>query len=331
MFLSVEISSYNRWSTLGLVLERLSQQTYPMDRFEVVVADDSSNDGTFESIQEFASQAPFSLRVVKNDHGGAAATHNNGIRHAVGDIVLMIADDVIPTERLLEHHARLHETYPDPAVGVVGRLEQSATMPQTVFQQAWDRHLNARFPRNRIEVDYTDFWVNNVSFKRSFMLQHGMFPVWPPASHEDVELGYRLQKSGMRLLFCDEALAFHHHPETVDSVIRRSYAQGYHWALFEAHVPELWVRARTGHFASGDGFGVRLAFFARLAARTALFNSFTVPHLAVPLIKQSERSSWLKPFVPQSVGKVASYYFRKGVVDRERGLPYRPPHPGDRE
>jgi len=58
-------------------------------------------------------------------------------------------------------------------------------------------------------------------------------------------------------------------------------------------------------------------------ARTALFNRLTVSRLSMPLIRRAETSAWLKPFVPPSVGKVASYYFRKGIVDSRRGTPYR--------
>lgn len=321
MYLSVEISSYNRWPILKQVLDRLAAQTYPMDRFEVVVSDDASTDGTRERILEYAAKAPFAMKLVDNDHAGCGATHNSGIRAASGDVVLMIADDVLPTPGLLAEHMRLHEAHPEPAVGVVGRLEQSPTLPRTQFQKAWDPIVNAMFPRGRTELDYRDFWVNNLSFKRDFMLKHGMFHSWPVASHEDVELGYRLQKSGMRLLFSEAALAYHHHPETIDSVARRSYAQGYNWRRFEETVPEPWVRMRVGHFESGDGAGVRIRYWARLAARKLLFNGVTVRALAMPAIKASEKVGLLAPLVPPLVPKVASYYFHSGLRDSRRGRP----------
>ena len=321
MYISVEISSYNRWPILRQALDRLAAQTFPSERFEVVVSDDASTDGTRERILEYAASAPYAMRLVDNDHAGCGATHNSGIREAKGEVVLMIADDVLPTPGLLAEHARLHEAHPAPSVGVVGRLEQSPALPRTQFQKAWDPIVNAMFPRGRTEVDYRDFWVNNLSFKRQFMLDHGMFHSWPVGSHEDVELGYRLQQSGMRLLFSDAALAYHHHPETIDSVARRSYAQGYNWHRFEEAVPDRWVRLRSGHFEAGDGIGVRLRYWARLAARTALFNKVTVPALAMPLVKASERLGALAPIVPLCVPKIASYYFRKGLLDSRHGGP----------
>ena len=323
LFVSVEISSYNRGHILRLVLDRLAEQTYPADRFEVVVSDDGSTDGTPEWIAEHAARTPYRLELVTNDHAGCGITHNNGILRARGDVVLMIADDVLPTRRLLEEHARMHERHPDPAVGVVGRLEQSPLLPQTPFQKTWNRLVTGLFPRNRVELDYRDFWVNNLSFKKDFMVRNGMFRSWPAASHEDLELGYRLQQNGMRLLFCDAALAYHHHPETIDSVVRRSYAHGYQWQLFESHVPDAWVRARSGNFQPGDGAAARWRFRARNLARSALFNRLTVPTVVVPLIRKSQTHTWLAPLVDLSTAKVSSHYFRRGIVDRRRGLPSR--------
>lgn len=320
--ISVEISSYNRWSVLRLVLERLAVQTLSADRFEVVVSDDGSTDGTPERIAEFAATAPFRLELVRNDHAGPGMTHNNGILRARSDIVLMIADDILPSPRLLEAHVRMHAAEPDPAVGIVGRLEQSPMLPGTPFQRTWDRIVNGIFPRHRAELDYRDFFVNNLSFKKSFMVAKGMFHSWPPAAHEDLELGYRLQRNGMRLLYCDEALAYHHHPETIDSISRRSYAQGYNWHHFESAVEDAWVRARSGNFKPEDSVALRRRFWVRLAARTALVNRATVS-VILPLIRRSDEHTWLAPVVKLCTPKVSSYYFRKGIVDQRRGRPFK--------
>jgi len=323
VFLSVEISSYNRWPILQLVLDRLGEQNYPASRFEVVVSDDGSANTTLQCIREYAARAPYSIVLLENAHTGCGETHNEGIVHARGDIVLMIADDVLPSPGLLDAHARMHARHPAPEVCVVGRLEQSPLLPQTAFQKSWDSIVGAMYPRDRRELDYRDFWVNNLSFKKAFMLESGMFRSWPAASHEDVELGYRLQRQGMRLMYCDEALAYHHHPETVDSVVRRSYAHGYQWSLFEEHVPDAWVRKRSGNFIAGDGLAPQLRFWLRLVLRTMVFNGLTVPNLTVPLIRAAEHSALLAPVVPLLAGKVAAYYFRAGLLDRRHGRPQR--------
>src|SRR5262245_46690597 len=56
---SIIVPTYNRKDLLGETLDSLAQQTYPSDRFEVIIVDDGSTDGT-EAIA--AKTFPFTLR-----------------------------------------------------------------------------------------------------------------------------------------------------------------------------------------------------------------------------------------------------------------------------
>ncbi len=55
---------------------------------------------------------------------------------------------------------------------------------------------------------------------------------FPYASHEDLELGYRLADQGMRLIYDPEAEGFHWHLLTVQGISRRVYLMGYSASLF---------------------------------------------------------------------------------------------------
>jgi glycosyltransferase involved in cell wall biosynthesis len=147
MLLSVEISSYNRSHILLQTLAHLAAQTYPKDRFEVIVSDDGSNAETLNEIRRFAKKRAIPTEALGNNHAGCGITHNTGIRAATGDILVLMADDVLPTPMHLAEHARVHTQYPEPHIGVVGKLEQSPQLPDTPFQNTWDRVINRRFPK----------------------------------------------------------------------------------------------------------------------------------------------------------------------------------------
>ncbi len=323
MKLSVEISTYNRKEVLRLVLEGLARQTYPSDQFEVVVSDDGSTDGTPEMIQRMRETVPYALRLVGNKHQGCGHTHNAGILAAAGHIVLMLADDILPVPRLLEEHMRDHAEHSDSSVAIVGRLKQSENLPQTIFQKGWDRVIKGLFPVNGKEMDYTNFWVSNLSFKKDFMIRHGMFLDLPAGSHEDLELGHRLQRSGMRLMFNPLAVGFHHHAETIQSVSSRSYVHGYNWHFLEERVPDLPVRIRSGNVVLADGVGVSLQCFLRQLVRTIFLNRVTIQSMVVPLIEKSESVKWVAFSVPFLSKKVASYHFRRGLKDYRRKASHR--------
>src|SRR6516165_9610456 len=103
---SVVIPTFNRLARLQQVLAALSAQTYPRDRFEVVVVSDGSTDGTDEFLAEAA--APFELTVVTQPNQGPAVARNRGVASARGSIVLFIDDDVVATPALVQEHVAGH-------------------------------------------------------------------------------------------------------------------------------------------------------------------------------------------------------------------------------
>jgi len=302
-----------------MVMERLARQTYPHNQFEVVISDDGSTDGTGALVEVMKNSMPYDIRFFANKHCGCGGTHNIGIQQAKGDIVLMLADDILPEPHIIEEHIKTHEENPEDSTFVMGKLTQSTELPQTVVQNFWNSILNRLFPNSTTEqYDYTNFWVSNMSFKKEFMLKHGMFRDWPAASHEDLELGYRLQQKGMKLIFNPNALGYHHDTETIESISARSYMSGYNWHLFEEQVPTLWVRRRSGHLKPSDGLGLYVKCLLKNGLHRIFFNRITTFSLCIPLIKKAEVIPPFTLLLPLLTGRVASYHFHKGIADYKR-------------
>ena len=74
---SVVIPTYNRKGMLRETLNSLAQQTYPTDRFEIIVVDDGSTDGTD---QIAVGAFPFTLRYFWQTNQGDATARNLGSR-----------------------------------------------------------------------------------------------------------------------------------------------------------------------------------------------------------------------------------------------------------
>jgi GT2 family glycosyltransferase len=323
MLTSVEISTYNGKELLQRVLEELALQTYPPSEFEVVVSDDGSSDGLPEAVESMRGSLPYALRVLRNEHRGPANAHNLGIRACRGEIVVMLASDVLAAPELLEGHVQAHREHPDERVVVAGRLVQSPELPATAFQEGWNVLLNRLFSREKEDLRHGGFFVSNLSFKKRFMTRHGMFRDMPPASQEDLELAHRLRQQGMKLVPSPRALGFHHHPVTLADVARRAYTQGYHWHFFAESVPDPWVRGRAGRLTPRDGWALYLRSRLKDALRRCLVNEVTVPAVAIPLIRAAERWRILGRLVPFLAGKVSSHYFHRGLTDYENAIPER--------
>ncbi len=322
MKLSVEISTYNRKHTLKNVLESLARQTYPPDRFEVVVASDGSTDGTGAMLETLAPDLPYPLVYVNHDHKGPGATHNLGVDTARGELVLMLADDIIADPGLLEAHVKSHKAHPGMSEVVSGRLRQSDELQNTLFQRIWNQFVNQLFVGGIDSIRHGMFLVSNLSFKKKFFTDCGMFREWPPASHEDLELGYRMLDHGMRLIHNPEARGYHYHNETLESVSNRAYMQGLHWHYFEKHVPEVWVRKRSENPAPEDGRWGYMALKTKKKIRTLLVNQWFVDHLALPIIGSAEGHPLLAVFTPFLIKRVTGFHFYRGLSDfrKKNGL-----------
>ncbi len=107
MYLSVIIPCYNeetniRNGVLHVVAEYLDKQPYDK---EVIIVDDGSEDKSVELAEKFikTSKVPY-MRVLKNPHGGKAATVITGMLAGKGDIVMFTdmdqATPIVEIEKL---------------------------------------------------------------------------------------------------------------------------------------------------------------------------------------------------------------------------------------
>ncbi|ORM33893.1 glycosyltransferase [Williamsia sp. 1135] len=114
---SVVIPYYNQPRQLALVLEALTAQTYPMDRMEIVIADDGSTDPP--DVDRWS--CCLSVIVVRQEDRGfrAAAARNLGAAASSGSILCFLDADTVPTPDYVRRAIRLPAVAPDSVV--VGR------------------------------------------------------------------------------------------------------------------------------------------------------------------------------------------------------------------
>ena len=84
MKLTIFTPTYNRAYTLPRLFESLQRQTDK--RFEWLICDDGSSDGTDELVQDFIETANhFSVIYLKQNHGGKHRAQNLAIKYATGE------------------------------------------------------------------------------------------------------------------------------------------------------------------------------------------------------------------------------------------------------
>ncbi|MCI5165424.1 MAG: glycosyltransferase family 2 protein [Candidatus Electrothrix sp. GM3_4] len=241
--LSVLLPTFNRADALHRTLQGLEQQTADKAVYEVIVVDDGSDDNTPEVLKQFAEQTTLRLSyALLKENGGPARARNICLSMIYGKAVFITGDDIEPSDTLVERHLRFHQEHPKAQDALLGYVSFPEGLEPNEFMRWLATKGRAYF------FNYADltpgkeagpifFYTCNVSVKTALLEQSGWFDEsFAYASHEDLELGYRLADQGMRLIYDPVAEGFHWHMLTIQGITRRVYLMGYSAKLFWSKV-----------------------------------------------------------------------------------------------
>jgi glycosyltransferase involved in cell wall biosynthesis len=114
---SVVIPCYNEERFIGKALEQLADQFEP-DRYEIIVVDGMSDDGTRAVVNEFSAQHPgLTVRLVDNPARNIPTALNVGIAAARGTIIARMDAHAVPSAGYIR---RCVEVLREGRAGVVG-------------------------------------------------------------------------------------------------------------------------------------------------------------------------------------------------------------------
>lgn len=279
MQLSVIIPTYNRRETLTKALTSLfAQPGLEQIAWEIIVVDDGSTDGTDDLVADLATESPAPLTYLYQENSGPAAARNRGIRTAQAALVLMIGDDTLAGSDLLAQHLSAHKRYPLPQAAILGPVDWAPTLTVTPFMRWWgeNRFRFGALRAGKVKADFTFFYTCNISVKREFLLENGLFDeTFRAAAYEDTELAYRLNQAGLRIHFTPQAAAYHDHPTNLQTACQHVENIGRWSLLFETKThfwsaPPVWIRVGRVLWRCPRTIGLLQAWADQLQTRAAI-------------------------------------------------------------
>jgi glycosyltransferase involved in cell wall biosynthesis len=288
--ISVVIATYNRMELLPRTLPALANQRTGGFEYEVIFVDDGSTDGSRDIIETEVRRNPGRMRYQGLPHFGSPSHPRNvGVREASGRIVLFLDDDVIPDPDLVWNHWQFHQRNPGGELAALGELflpEDAKRDPMSIFHS---------FPyeevRHKPKLDYLFFWTCNISLKREFMLENGMFDE-EPALHplEDMECGYRLFARGLRLEFLPQARGAHVHKMNPAGVPQKGQRTGRAQFALACKVPDVSFKRRFKILSRDLGPRARFSRILRRALGRVVDNPLALATLRGLGAERSERN-----------------------------------------
>lgn len=216
---SVIIPTYNDAKKLASSLESLTVQSFPVERFEVIVADDGSRDSTAHVVNSFGNRLRLKYFFQEDQGMRAAAARNGGARQSSSPILIFLDTGTLAGPDFVHAHIRHHSKQRNAVVGYTygyqpwgSGIELSRALsimsPERVValfsDEPWtwdwrhdklvDPHLNV----NDRDIPWLLFQSMNCSLRSADFWELGGFD--PDIRHwgtEDLELGFRLRKAGI--------------------------------------------------------------------------------------------------------------------------------------
>jgi len=218
--LSVIIPVYNGTETIGQCLSALAESSF--QNFETIVVDDGSTDDSA------VIAARFNVRLIHLKHNsGPAAARNVGVSASSAPLLFFLDDDIIVPPSFLERAVDVLES----------RREFSALFcsfsRETVPTNTCSRHKNLvhHWAHQTAAAEAATFCGGFGLIRRAAFLAMDGFDS-QQRFLEDVDLGYRLHRSGHRILLMKDIQATHAKVYTLASFLRSD--------LFALAVP--WTR-----------------------------------------------------------------------------------------
>ena len=213
-FVSVIVPVYNDPVGIRRCLEALDDQTYPDNRYEVLVVDNGSTDDTRKVIREFGDMT----LLVEDDVQGSYAARNEGIRHAGGDILGFTDEDCTPDSDWIEAGVDTMESQAADLVG--GRVIFEFSKKRTAAER-FDASVNMR---NDESTTHGVAKTANVFVRRSVINDIGLFPSHLP-SGGDVHWTELATNAGYTLVYGPEAVV-RHPSRQLQELLQKQYRVG---------------------------------------------------------------------------------------------------------
>ena len=197
-FISVVLPVRNEARFIGDTLEQLVAQEYPADRYEIIVADGMSDDGTREIVLEMA-QKHTQIRLLDNPSRLSSAGRNIGFKNGRGQYSLVVDGHChIPDYQLFLNVA---DCFEKSGADCLGRPQPLDPPGLTQFQRSVALARGSRLGHggdSLIFGDYEGFASpvsNGAAYSRRVFEKVGYVDEAFDAA-EDVEFNYRVEQAG---------------------------------------------------------------------------------------------------------------------------------------
>ena len=263
-FVSVVIPARNEAAWIERCLASVFGQDYPADRYEVIVVDGMSDDGSYEMLWRMAQREP-RLRVMRNSERIVPSSLNIAIAAARGDVVARVDSHTTIAQDYLSRGVEVLERTGADNVGGPMRPIGGGPVGDAIAAAMGSRFgIGAYFhyasEERETDTVYMGMWPRTV-FERVGLFDEEL------VRNQDDELNYRIRKAGGRIIVSPAMLSDYQNRQAWRALSRQFYEYGL-WKVrvLQKHPGQMSVR----HFIPPAFDAMLIAGVCGVVARPSL-------------------------------------------------------------
>jgi glycosyltransferase involved in cell wall biosynthesis len=226
-FVSVIVAARNEEKHIGRLLDSLVNQTYPKDRFEVLVFDGMSQDSTLQIVKKYMGM--LNLRVFENPKVKHVFAFNKGIEEAKGNLFMIVNAHSVLKEDFIEKDVTTFlkiRSIEHKLAGVGGiciNIHENA-FAKVIGLMYYSPFSGARSCRYSRKPHFSDSVIFGV-FDKQVVLSNGKFDEDFIVGQDD-ELPLRLRAKGFKFYTNPEIVAYYYTRSSFKGFVKQTFNYG---------------------------------------------------------------------------------------------------------
>ncbi|MEW5692928.1 MAG: glycosyltransferase family 2 protein [Candidatus Hydrogenedentota bacterium] len=215
-FITILFSAYNEEKVIERRIKNLLSLDYPMDKIEIIAADDGSKDATCEIIKKYA----FEYRNVRyqgsKERKGKVVRLNEAVKSAHGEILIFTDANTIYDREAVKLLVR---PFIDPRVGACG----GDLIYEEIEEALVSQHGEATYWRYEtfIKEEESRFYSMVMGAGAIYAVRKELYVDVPPTFADDSYIPMHILKNGYIMVFVKDAKAYEKPAEKLFEEIKR--------------------------------------------------------------------------------------------------------------
>lgn len=259
-FISIGIIARNEWKVIAFTLKYLLEQTYPLDKVEIIFVDGNSTDDTVSQVKK-TLEGKIAYKIINERDIKNPKWPNYGHSRA-RNVAIMSMDKKSKYMARIDADCRADK---DWLISLRKEIKDSDSNIAGVW---WPRYVETQGNISKRELVLNYYFIStimsmgnpayaerkvkympsvagyNSMYKRE-ILEKYMYDTTYPFNTDDIEINYRITKDWLKFLYSAKAKIYHRLDETVGQFLKHLFIYGngamntsrLHWRFVRMYIP----------------------------------------------------------------------------------------------